>query len=155
MSHGPEHAFSVTPAIEALVGMGYNFVSQEQNETDRDGLNQVILRSRFLNQVRKLNNTTDDVARSVYNDVLRIQDNEQWTRMLRGDYSRSVPGKSEKKTIKLIDFLHPENNDFAVTEELTVVTDKTRREFGSYLTLDPTTICPHPPTRTPRRLHAT
>jgi type I restriction enzyme R subunit len=127
MPHGPEHAFSVTPAIDALVGMGYDFVPQDQNEADRDGLNQVVLKSLFLKQVRKLNNTTLDVARAVYNDLLRIQDNEQWTRMLRGDYSRSVPGQSEKKTIKLIEFLHPENNDFTVTEELTVVADKTRR----------------------------
>ena len=127
MSQGPEQVFSVTPAIDTLVGMGYDFVPQEQNETDRDGLNQVILRSRFLKQVRKLNKTTLDVARAVYNDVLRIQDNEHWTRMLRGDYSRTVPGQSEKKTIKLIDFLHPENNDFTVTEELTVVAQKTRR----------------------------
>ena len=37
------------------------------------------------------------------------------------------PARRRKKTIKLIDFLHPENNDFTVTEELTVVAQKTRR----------------------------
>ena len=127
MSHGPEEVFSVTPAIDALVAMDYTFLPQDQNELARDGLNQVILRDEFLTAVRRLNKVPKDAARAAYNELLGVRDNERWTRILRGDYSRTVPGQAEKKTIKLIDFLHPENNNFTVTEELTVVAQTTRR----------------------------
>ena len=117
---GPEHAFSVTPAIDALVAMDYAFIPREQAELGRDGLNQVILRDEFLKAVQRLNKVSKDVARAAYNKLLGVQDIERWSRILRGDYSRTVPGRAEKNTIKLIDFLHRENNTFTGTEELTV-----------------------------------
>ncbi len=124
---GPEQIFSVTPTIDTLVGLGYNFLSQDQNELARDGLNQVLLRDEFIASVQRLNDVPEEVARAAYSELLGVRDNERWTRLLRGDYSRTIPGQPEKKTIKLIDFLHSGNNTFTVTEELTVEAQKTRR----------------------------
>ena len=55
MSVGPEQVFSVTPAIDALVGLDYEFLPQEAAEAARDGLNQVLLRDAFIESVQRLN----------------------------------------------------------------------------------------------------
>src|SRR5690606_12409825 len=62
----------------------------------------------------------EEVARAVYQDLLGKTDNQDWIDVLRGNYSRTVPGQATKKTIHLIDFLNPANNTFTVTNQLYV-----------------------------------
>jgi type I restriction enzyme R subunit len=51
---------------------------------------------------------------------------ERWFEILRGQYSRSIPGESTHQTIRLIDFLEPSNNRFTVTNQLYVKSEHPR-----------------------------
>ncbi|MEW6496401.1 MAG: type I restriction endonuclease, partial [Cyanobacteriota bacterium] len=98
-----------------------------QNQPARDTLNQVILRDIFITAIQRINNIPEEVARATYQDMLIVTDNEQWTNLLRGNYSRNVPGETTKKTIRLIDFLHPKNNTFTITNQFYVKAQNPRK----------------------------
>ena len=68
----------------------------------RDGENHVILRPILIEAIQRINNVSEDVASATYSDLLGVTDNEEWTNLLRGNYSRNVSGESTKKTIHLI-----------------------------------------------------
>ncbi len=121
-----EYTLAERPSIDALTSIGYNWLKPAKNDRARDGQNQVILRDVFLESVQRLNAADEDVARAVYGDALHISDNERWTQILRGAYSRNVPNETTKKTLKLIDFLNPHNNTFTVTNQLYVQAEKSR-----------------------------
>ncbi len=93
----------------------------------RDGDNNVILRPIFIKAIQRINEVSEEVATATYLDLLSQTDNQKWAELLRGKYSRSVPGESKKQTIHLIDFLHPENNVFTVTSQFTVRAEKVHR----------------------------
>ena len=120
MSPGPEFALVEGPAIEFLEGMGYTHVPRNQHELARDGLNQVLLRDNVLEAVQRLNGVDEETAERVYHDLLSIPDNIRWLEVLRGQYSRSVPGQATKQTIRLVDFLEPANNRFVVASQVRV-----------------------------------
>ncbi|BAY41799.1 type I site-specific deoxyribonuclease, HsdR family protein (plasmid) [Nostoc sp. NIES-2111] len=126
MNKGPEYTLTEKPCIDALVKFGYIWLPPQQNQTVRDSLNQVILRDIFITAIQHINSIPAEVARATYQDMLAVTDNEQWTNLLRGNYSRNVPGEATKKTIRLIDFLHPENNTFTVTNQFKVESQQSR-----------------------------
>ncbi|MBD2491716.1 type I restriction endonuclease subunit R [Aulosira sp. FACHB-615] len=127
MNKGPEYTLTEKPCIDALLKFSYTWLPPQQNQTARDSLNQVILRDIFITAIQNINKIPEEVARATYQDMLAVTDNEQWTNLLRGNYSRNVPGEATKKTIRLIDFLHPENNTFTVTNQFTVQSQQTRK----------------------------
>ncbi len=117
---GPEFSLVEGPAIEFLEEMGYVHMPPEVHELARDGLNQVLLRHEVLAAVQRLNGVDEDTAERVYHDLLAVPDNVRWLEVLRGQYSLSVPGKSTKQTIRLVDFLDPSNNRFVVASQVRV-----------------------------------
>jgi len=123
---GTEYTEVERPAIEILKGLGYRYISPEENAAEREELNHVILQDTFLKSVQRINGIDADTARAVYADLLQITDNERWTHVLRGDYSRNVPGQTQKKTIRLIDFKNAGNNTFTVTSQFKVQAEKNR-----------------------------
>ncbi|MBE8989437.1 type I restriction endonuclease subunit R [Nostoc sp. LEGE 12450] len=127
MNKGPEYTLGEKPCIDALVKFGFTWLQPQQNQTVRDTLNQVILRDIFIAAIQRINNIPEEVARATYQDMLAVNDNEQWTNLLRGNYSRNVPGEATKKTICLIDFLYPENNTFTATNQLYVKSQNSRK----------------------------
>jgi type I restriction enzyme, R subunit len=126
MTYGPEYTLVEKPSIDILQHLGYEWLKPSKNEDARDGLNQVILKDTFIDAICRINGVDHETARSVYNELLSVTDNEQWTYILRGNYSRIVPGQSKKKTIHLIDFLNVSNNTFTVTNQLKVKSQNTR-----------------------------
>lgn len=120
MSHGPEYLLAEKPCADGLVALGYTYLPPEQNEVARDGLNNVLLRPVLIEGIQRLNGVPEDVARSVYSELLGKTANEEWLSLLRSNYSRTVPGEAKKKTIHLIDFLNPGNNTFTVTRQFRV-----------------------------------
>jgi type I restriction enzyme, R subunit len=126
MTFGPEYALVEKPSIDILQQLGYEWLKPSENEAVREGLNQVILKDTFIEAVCRINGVERETARSVYNELLSVTDNEQWTYILRGNYSRSVPGQAKKKTIHLIDFLNTGNNTFTVTNQFKVKSQTTR-----------------------------
>lgn len=117
---GPEFALVEKPAIEFLENLGYIYVRPADNELARDGLNQVLFRDELVNAVQRLNGVGEATAEAVYQEFLTISDNQRWLEILRGQYSRNVPGLSTKKTIRVIDFLDPSANRFLITNQLRV-----------------------------------
>jgi len=110
-----EYTLAEKPCIEGLKALGYSWLHPTKNELARDGLNQVLLRDEFISAISEINNIDEDTARTVYLDMLNVTDNQQWLSLLRGNYSRSVPGSSTKQTIHLIDFQNVDRNRFTVT----------------------------------------
>lgn len=105
-------------------GLGYRYLPDSANSAARDGENQVLLRDTVIESIRRLNDLDEETARAVYGELLGVTDNQRWTSILRGDYSRTVPGEKRKRTIRLVDFLHPEANTFTVTNQLYVKAEK-------------------------------
>ncbi|MCD6397833.1 MAG: type I restriction endonuclease subunit R [Spirochaetaceae bacterium] len=126
MKGGPEYNIVEKPIIDYLTGIGYNWLKPVDNVIARDGLNQVILRDTFITSIIRINNISEDDARVVYLDLLNIQDNEKWTHILRGDYSKTIQGESKKKTIHLIDFINTSNNIFTVSNQYKVEAERSR-----------------------------
>lgn len=121
----PEYALAELPVITYLDSIGYNWLKPEKNEDARDGLNNVILRDEFKDAICRINNVGARTAQAVYQELLSVQDNDRWTNILRGNYSRMLPGESKYSTICLIDFKKPTNNVFTVTNQFTVESVKT------------------------------
>jgi type I restriction enzyme R subunit len=120
MSYGPEYRLAEKPCIYGLVALGYTYLSPTQHDEHRDGQNHVLLKPILIEAIQRINQVPEEVARAVYQDLLGKSDNQEWIDLLRGNYSRTVPGQATKKTIHLIDFLNPANNTFTVTNQLYV-----------------------------------
>lgn len=123
---GTEWGLAEKPTLEYLQTLGYEFVATEQHATLRDGENQTIFRPHLVAALKKLNGISESDAEAAAADLMRKEDNEEWTEILRGDFSRNVEGQSTQKTLKLIDFHNPKNNHFFVTHQLYVRAEKSR-----------------------------
>lgn len=115
------------PAIRFLQELGYTYVNPALHPSLREGDNHAIFRTQLENAVARLNEVSLEVAHSVASELLGKTDNEEWLKLLRGNYSRTVPGKTTQQTIKLIDFDNVDNNVFVVTHQLTIKGANTRR----------------------------
>lgn len=122
-----EYTLTEKPILDYLRSQGYSYLSSYKNDFARDGLNQVILRETFIQSIMRINDVTEEVAHATYLDLLNVSDNEKWFSILRGDYSRHVPGESDLKTIHLIDYLNSDINTFTVTNQYSVKAEHTRR----------------------------
>ena len=125
--HGTEWHLAEKPALEYLQSLGYEFVPPEEHHLLRDGENQTIFRPHLVAALQKLNAISRDDAEAAAAELIREEDNEQWTELLRGNFSRHVAGQSTQKTLRLIDFHNPGNNRFSVTRQLHVRAEKSRR----------------------------
>jgi type I restriction enzyme, R subunit len=121
-----EFLLAEKPCIDELVALGWQWLKPKDNELARDGLNQVILRDECIAAIVRINGVDEETARATYSDLLHIHDNQRWTQVLRGEYSRTVPTQRDKKTIHLIDFKNTANNRFTVTNQLYVQAQKNR-----------------------------
>ena len=123
---GGEFKLVEWPCIENLKTLGYEYVLPQDNETKRERKNEVLFKDEILAAIQRINDVPEEVATSVYSDLLRESDNEAWLALLRGKISKNVPGQSDVKTIRIIDFLNPKNNSFQVTNQLYVDAHKSR-----------------------------
>jgi len=124
MSTPCEYTLAEKPTLAGLGKLGYEYLHPDQHDEHRDGENHVLLRPILIEAIGRINGVSEEVARATYSDLLGVTDNEEWTSLLRGNYSRTVPGESTKKTIGLIDFLDPANNTYTVTNQLYVKAEK-------------------------------
>ncbi len=127
MSHGPEWHLAERPTIEHLQAMGYGFVAPPEHTALRDGENQVLFRPHLIDALVRINGIDRTSAEAAYGELAAISDNESWLKVLRGDYSRKVSGHETRLTLRVIDFLKPENNAFTVTQQLRVKAESTRK----------------------------
>jgi len=126
MSHGPEWHFAERPTIEHLKAMGYGFVAAVEHTALRDGENQVLFRPHLIEALMRINGIDRPSAEAAYGELAAVSENEAWLKVLRGDYARKVTGQETRQTLRVIDFLKPENNQFTVTHQLRVKAESPR-----------------------------
>lgn len=129
---------SQKPAIELLQSMGYTYISPEDCEKQRGSRYHVILKDILRGQLRKLNRYTyagaenefsaaniersmDELDEPLIDGLVRTSEKIYDVLLLGKSYPENVGGgKSLSFNLKYIDWEHPENNLFHVTEEFTV-----------------------------------
>lgn len=123
---GMEWHLAEKPTITCLQGMGYDFVPSSEHASLRDGDNQVLFRPHLVDAIKRINGLSDTDAQAACTDLVSISDNERWLSILRGDFSRTVQGKTTHQTIRVVDFLNPAKNVFTVTNQFRVKAENTR-----------------------------
>ena len=123
---GTEWRLAEKPTLEYLQTLGYQFIEPEEHASLRDSENQTIFRPHLVAALQRVNGISASDAEAAAAELIRKEDNEEWTEILRGDFSRNVEGQSTQKTLKLIDFHNPSNNHLAVTHQLYVKAEKSR-----------------------------
>lgn len=135
-----EDNISKVPALELLQKLGYTYISPDEALAMRGGkMSNVLLEDVLRNQLRELNSIKADgykVARfseqNIENGVTAIRNvpmeggyisgNEAVYNMLTlgKAFEQSMDGDKKSKTMQYIDWEHPENNVYHVTEEFAV-----------------------------------
>jgi type I restriction enzyme R subunit len=116
-----EYTLVEKPILDTLTGQyGYRYIHPDEHPRLRSRENEVLFRPLVIEALVRINGIPESTAEAVFNDLARITDNERWVEVLRGNYSRKVPGEETHQTIRLIDFDNIENNEFACTNQLRV-----------------------------------
>ncbi|MDD5083345.1 MAG: type I restriction endonuclease subunit R [Candidatus Moranbacteria bacterium] len=116
--------------IELLQNQGFEYLSPEDQENERPDLGEVVLKDRLKRAIDAINSGIPEEAKE---QALKLalnlpsqnlmDNNEIFHRMLTEGIEVEVMGvdgvKGEK--VWLIDFLHPENNEFLVCNQYTVI----------------------------------
>ncbi len=134
---GDEVTESELPALEQLVAMGYTYKSRADLNKERQDYRQVLLYKRIEEAIRRLNPELDedgihDALGQIHEDSypysLPTVDTNEKVRAKLVELSKSsglepivvtqnFGSGPEQKTVKIIDFANPENNDFLVTNQ--------------------------------------
>lgn len=133
-----EDNVSKYPAIELLKSMGYTYISPEDCALQRGSSYHVLLRDILRGQLRRLNRYTyagaenefsaanieraiDDLDEPLSDGLIRTSEKIYDALLLGKSYPETVgDGKMLSFNLKYIDWEHPENNLFHVTEEFAV-----------------------------------
>lgn len=135
-----EISTSQRPAIEVLQKLGYKYISEEENKNLRNNiLTDVIFKDILAKKLNEINSyeykgekykfsasTIGQAIKDLNEDLVTglISTNEKIYDLLtlgKSYQENMVDGTKRSFDIKYIDFEHPENNDFYVTEEFSVL----------------------------------
>ena len=135
-----EMTTSQRPAIEVIQKLGYKYISEEENKKLRNYiLTDVIFKDTLAKKLNEINNyeykgekykfsasTIGQAIKDLNEDLVTglISTNEKIYDLLtlgKSYQENMVDGTKRSFDIKYIDFEHPENNDFYVTEEFSVL----------------------------------
>lgn len=135
-----EMTTSQRPAIEVLQKLGYKYISEEENKNLRNNiLTDVIFKDILAKKLNEINSyeykgekykfsasTIGQAIKDLNEDLVTglISTNEKIYDLLtlgKSYQENMVDGTKRSFDIKYIDFEHPENNDFYVTEEFSVL----------------------------------
>ena len=135
-----EMSTSQRPAIEVLQKLGYKYISEEENKKLRNYiLTDVIFKDMLAKKLNEINSyeykgekykfsasTIGQAIKDLNEDLVTglISTNEKIYDLLtlgKSYQENMVDGTKRSFDIKYIDFEHPENNDFYVTEEFSVL----------------------------------
>ncbi len=130
-----EDNISKYPAIELLCKLGYKYISPEECAAQRGGLSDVILKDVLRAQLHRLNQftysgitykfTAENIERAISeldepltDGLVRTSEKIYDALMLGKSYlEKLVDGTAKSFNLKYIDWEHPENNVFHITEE--------------------------------------
>ena len=123
-----EYTLVERPILDALTTRwGYRYLHPSQHPTLRPRENEVLFLPLLVDALVRLNGIPRDVAEAIAQKLAGVDDNREWLDLLRGKLSHKVPGEDTHRTIRLLDFDDPTNNDFAVTNQLTIHGASVRR----------------------------
>lgn len=118
-------------AIELLESQGWRYLAPEEQEAERGGdLGSVVLADRLRAAIARINpGKSEDLRDQAVKAVLGvatdhlIEDNERFHRLLTEGVTVEYVenGVTRGDVIHLVDFVHPEKNDFVVCNQFTVV----------------------------------
>ena len=66
---GTEDTLVEQPIINYLKNMGYQYLPPSENESARDGLNNVLLRDVLISSLVRLNDIPEETARTIYQEL--------------------------------------------------------------------------------------
>lgn len=133
-----EKNISQQPAIDLLRSMGYTYISPEDCETQRGSRYHALLKDILRGQLRRLNRyafagaenefsaanierAMEDLDEPLTDGLVRTSEKIYDALLLGKSYPETVgEGKTLSFNLKYIDWEHPENNLFHVTEEFAV-----------------------------------
>lgn len=133
-----EKNISQQPAIDLLRSMGYTYISPKDCETQRGSRYHVLLKDILRGQLRRLNRyafagaenefsaanierAMEDLDEPLTDGLVRTSEKIYDALLLGKSYPETVgEGKTLSFNLKYIDWEHPENNLFHVTEEFAV-----------------------------------
>ena len=128
MTTPTEYTLVEKPILDTLTGQyGYRYIHPDEHPSLRARENEVLFRPLVVKALVRINGIPESTAEAVFNDLAGIADNQRWVEVLRGNYSRKVPGEETHQTIRLIDFDNIENNEFACTNQLRVQGEVVRK----------------------------
>jgi len=127
MTNPTEYSLVEKPIIDQLGSMGYAYIHPNAHPSLRARENEVLFRPHLVDALVRINGISESDARAVFEDMARLDDNEEWVSRMRGNYSRKLTGEDTHRTIRLIDFDDIDKNQFAVTNQLRVKGATTRK----------------------------
>lgn len=128
MTTANEYTLVEKPILDTLTGQyGYRYIHPDEHPSLRSRENEVLFKPLLIKALVRINGIPKSTAEAVFNDLAGISDNQKWVEVLRGNYSRKVPGSDTHQTIRLIDFDNIENNEFACTNQLRVQGEVVRK----------------------------
>ena len=129
MTTANEYTLVEKPIIEALGRMRpkYRYIHPGEHPNLRVRENEVLFKPLLVAALVRINGIPTETAEAIFNDLAGLSDNQKWLEVLRGHYSRKIPGEETHRTIRVIDFDHPVNNDFACTNQLRVQGEVVRK----------------------------
>lgn len=124
-------------AIELLKGLGYEYIyapniAPDSDTPERASFSEVLLTQRLAEAVARINpKIPEEVRREGLKEVQRIHssdllnNNETFHRLLTEGVpvTQRIDGEDRGERLWLIDFDTPENNDFLVTNQFTIIED--------------------------------
>ena len=123
-----EYTLVEKPILDTLTGeYGYRYIHPDEHPSLRTRENEVLFKPLLIAALVRINGIPEATAEAVFNDLAGLTDNQRWIEILRGNYSRKVPGEETHRTIKVIDFDDLENNEFACTNQLRVKGEVVRK----------------------------
>ena len=123
---GSEWRLAEKPTLQYLQTLGYEVIDPSLHSSLRESENQTVFRPHLVEALQRVNGISAADAETAAAELLRKENNEDWLKIQRGDFSRTVEGQATQKTLRVIDFENPANNTFAVTYQLYVKAEKSR-----------------------------
>ncbi|MEI6528281.1 MAG: HsdR family type I site-specific deoxyribonuclease [bacterium] len=97
--------------------LGYKYIRADEFSKLRIFENEYIISPHLLEAVKRINNSTDDIAQSVVREVKKLDTNESFLFVLRNGINIKDPASGQFKDYKIIDFDNIDNNQFIVTNQ--------------------------------------
>ena len=126
--------------IELLQNQGWQYLSPEDQESERAELYEIILKKRFKEAIDRINpDATDEMKVQALGQILNfpsqnlIDNNEYFHRLLTEGIEVEVMGEDGIKgdKIYLVDFNNIDNNDFIACNQFTVIENNITKDRKS------------------------